>query len=359
MSDRDDETSPTPRRDPDFDRLVADLRPELVVHCYRLLGRYDEAEDATQDALIRAWNGWAGFRDDAAARTWLYRIATHCCLDRHSRDRRRRDILARGTVTHSTVIPIVATVPWLQALPDTVIDAVDDRDPTAADRLTSRETLEIGYIAALQHLTPRQRAVLVLRDVAGWPTEQIAEHLDGTTGSVNALLRRARHAMRAALGTDRDSWERPRTNDPAIRGFLTRYIEAVESGNDAVLSELLDEEVVVSHQPMGGHPDPTVSWYSGRSTTLEAWAPALHADPPLNLRAIPVAVNRQPALAWYIRLPERSIHEPFGLEIFRLSGATVVEVSNFSADQFASLGLPLNHDADHTADSHPITEEPI
>lgn len=342
-----------------FGALVDRYRPELVLHCYRLLGRHDEAEDSTQDALLRAWRGLSGYRGDASVRTWLYRIATRCCLDRRTRDRRRRDLIAAGTVADGVAIPVAATVPWLQGMPEATIDAADVRRPSSDDRVTARETLEIGYIAALQHLTDRQRTVLVLRDVVDWPIARIAAHLDTTTGATHALLRRGRGILRDVLGPDREAWPSATTDaDTAeVRDLLRRYVAAVESSDDDGLAGLLAEDVVVSHQPMAGQPTAEVGWYAGRAAVLEAWAPALHGTPPLDLREVPLFVNRCPAVASYARLPGTEGHHAFGLAVLRVVDGAIVEVVNLTTDHFPRLGLPMVLDPNLPGPDNPNRQE--
>ena len=342
-----------------FGALVDRYRPELVLHCYRLLGRHDEAEDSTQDALLRAWRGLSGYRGDASVRTWLYRIATRCCLDRRSRDRRRQDLIAAGTVADGVAIPIAATVPWLQGMPEATIDAADLRRPGTDDRVTARETLELGYIAALQHLTDRQRTVLVLRDVVDWPIPRIAEHLDTTNGATQALLRRGRGILRDVLGPDRDDWSSTstQTDTTEVRDLLRRYVTAVENGDDHGLAGLLAEDVVVSHQPMAGQPTAEVGWYAGRDAVLEAWAPALHGTPPLDLRETALFVNRCPAVATWARLPGTDGHRAFGLAVLRVVDGAIIEIVNLATDHFPALGLPMVLDGQDPHQESPNQQE--
>ncbi|QFU87997.1 RNA polymerase subunit sigma-70 [Amycolatopsis sp. YIM 10] len=323
-----------------FGRLVDRFRPELVLHGYRLLGRYDEAEDAVQDTLVQAWRGTSGFEGRASVRSWLYRIATNTCLARRAKDERRRRLLAGTTVRDGVAIPVSATVPWSQAVPQDAIEAVAQRDPHPDERLIGRESLEIAFVAALQHLTDRQCAVLVLRDVAGWPAEDVAGQLDTTASAVNALLQRARRRMRTVLGPDRAEWRRSSpTGDEAA--LVRRYAEAVESGDDQAIASLLAEDVLVSHQPHGGNAVPEVTWYQGRQTTVDAWAPALHGSMALDLRLVEFRVNNQPAVATYGRLPGTP-HRAFSLTVLRTSGDRITEVVNLSPDRFPALGLPMD-----------------
>ncbi len=323
-----------------FGRLVGRFRPELVLHSYRLLGRYDEAEDAVQDSLVQAWRGISGFEGRARVRSWLYRIATNTCLARRAKDERRRRLIATTTVHDGVAVPVSATVPWLQAVPQDAIEAVAQRDPRPDERLIGRESLEIAFVAALQHLTDRQCAVLVLRDVAGWSASDVAGQLNSTASSVNALLQRARRTMRTVLGPDRAEWRRssPVAEEAAL---VRRYIEAIESGDDEAIASLLTSGVLVSHQPYGGNATPEVTWYQGRQTAVDAWAPALHGSLALDLRLVEFWVNNQPAVATYARLPGTIPHRAFSLTLLCVTGGRIAEVVNLSPDQFPVLGLPL------------------
>jgi RNA polymerase sigma-70 factor, ECF subfamily len=323
-----------------FGRLVDRFRPELVLHSYRLLGRYDEAEDAVQDTLVQAWRGVSGFAGRASVRSWLYRIATNTCLARRAKDERRRRLIAATTVQDGVAVPVSATVPWLQAVPQDAIEAVARRDPSPDEHLIGRESLEIAFVAALQHLTDRQCAVLVLRDVAGWSANDVAEQLNATASSVNALLARARRTMRTVLGPDRDEWHR-RSSAGAEAALVRRYVEAVESGDDEAIADLLASDVLVSHQPHGGNAVPEVTWYQGRRTALDAWAPALHGSMALDMRLVEFWVNNQPAVATYGRLPGTIPHRAFSLTVLRTTGDRITEVVNLSPDQFPALGLPM------------------
>lgn len=318
--------------------LVGEYRHELVLHAYRMLGRLDEAEDAVQDASLRAWRGQQGFRGESSARTWLHRLVTNVCLDLRAKGERRSSILAKGTVRDGVAVPIAATVPWLQACPDSMLDAVAAQ-PEVDARLTSRETVEIGFIAALQHLPDRQRAVFLLRDTAGWSARETADQLEMSVPATNSALNRARTTMREVLGAGREEWSRSETS-ATEDAFVERWVTAVEAGDDGAIAALLDEQVVVSHQPAAGQDTDQIGWYAGVATVIEAWAPALHTEPSLDMRLLPLRVNRQPALASYIRVPGQPGRQAFGLEILRLRQGRAREVINLRADQFPQLGLP-------------------
>ena len=267
----------------------------------------------------------------------MYRIATNTCLAHRKRARRREAILAAGTVRDGVVVPVVATVPWLDVCPDDVLDQVAGVEPDA-DRLVSRETIELHFIAALQHLTSKQRAVVILRDVVGWSAAKVSTELDMTVAAVNGALRRARATLRNLLGNDRDDWGRS-VDEQVDPSLVRRYNAAVEAGNDTAIAAMLAEDAVVSHQPDAGQGTAEVTWYAGRDNIVEAWAPALHAPVSLDMRLVEVQVNRQPAVASYVRLPGTSNQRPFGLAVLRFERNLVHEVINLSPDQFDLLGL--------------------
>lgn len=319
-----------------FGALVARLRPELRLHCYRLLGSMSDADDAVQDALLQAWRAIGGFEGRSSVRTWLYRIATNTCLAKRTKDRRRRDLLAATALSEGVAVPLPMTVPWLEACPDEILDQVAASVPDAAQRLVARETIELHFIAALQHLTGPQRAAVVLRDVLGWSAAECAAELDITMAAANGAVRRGRARLRDLLGPDRQTWAVPGSGsvDP---GLIRRYVDAVEGGDQAAIAALLSEDAVVGHQPWAGQPTAEVGWYAGRQTIVEAWAPAF----PLELRLVEVRVNRQPAVASYARLPGTAEHRAFALTVLTLDASGLItEVTNLKPDQLALVGLP-------------------
>jgi RNA polymerase sigma-70 factor (ECF subfamily) len=321
-----------------FGVLVDRFRPELTLHCYRMLGSLDDAEDVTQEVFLQAWRGLAGFEERASVRTWLYRITTHACLGRHARDRRRRRVLASTTVMDGVAAPVVATVPWLQPVPDDLLDRVVAREPDPAAAVASRETVEVAFVAALQHLPPRQRAVAVLRDVVGWPADRCAAAMGTTVPAVNSALQRARAVLRRRLGPDESAWRARPAPTGEDRELVRRYIDAVDRADDAAIAALLASDAVVSHQPGAGGNDTTEpAWYAGVDTILAAWAPALHG-PPLDLRWQEVWANRMPGAASWIRLPGTDEHRPFALTLLRVEGGRVAEVSVFRPERLEAFG---------------------
>jgi RNA polymerase sigma-70 factor (ECF subfamily) len=268
----------------EFAALVERHRRELRVHCYRMLGSFDEAEDVVQEAFLRAWKGLDTFEGRSGVRAWLYRIATNACLD--ALDGRARRVLPqdlRPPSDASVDLPPRSDVPWLQPFPDRL--APDDV-------AVERETIELAFLVAIQHLPPRQRAALLLRDVVGWRPGEIAPVLGSSTASVNSALQRARATLREHLPARRADWAAaaPTAEERAV---LRRYVAAMESADPHALAAVLAEDVRTAMPPW-----PT--WFRGRDTVLAAlrasWDERGH-----RFRMLPTRANRQPAVATYVR----------------------------------------------------------
>jgi RNA polymerase sigma-70 factor (ECF subfamily) len=330
-----------------FGTLVERFRPGLTLHCYRMLGSLDDAEDVVQDVFVQAWRAIDGFAGRSSVGTWLYRIATRACLAVRGRDQRRRRLLAASTVADGVVVPLALTVPWLQPCPDDLLDAVAAREPGPAGAATARETVEIAFVAALQHLPDRQRAVLVLRDVLGWPADRSAEALGLGVAAANSALQRARATLRARLGAARDDWSPARAASPEDRALARRYVDAVERADDAAIAAVLHDDVVAGHQPgAGGNDSAEPGWYAGVDAVLAGWAPVLHGDHAFAMRMVEAWANRTPAVASYIRLPGAAEHRAFGLSLLVVRDGRVAEVLTFGADRVAAAGLPLTFTAE-------------
>jgi RNA polymerase sigma-70 factor (ECF subfamily) len=272
----------------DFDGAVAPFRHELVVHCYRMLGSVDEAEDIAQETLIRAWK--ARDRYDAARaslRTWLYRIATNACLTALEGRPRRPLPSGLGAASNDPDTPLVPDfeVPWLQPLPDTYLRR-DHTDPLA--RVAERDSVRLALVAAMQLLPPRQRAVLVLRDVLQFSAAEVAGQLDTSTAAVNSVLQRARAAL--AESTPREQAQR-KPDDQAVRETVERYIRAFEAADVDTLVTLLTEDAVLEMPPLA-------LWYAGRGD-YGRFIARVFAMRGTGWRMIPTSANGQPALAAY------------------------------------------------------------
>ena len=297
-------------------------RHELRVHCYRMLGSYDEAEDLVQETYLKAWRRRESYAGRSSFRAWLYRIATNACLD--ALDKR-------------PAVPVDVAA-QLQPYPDRLLDAAAPPEAGPDAVAVSRETVGLAFLVAIQLLTPQQRAVLILRDVLGWPARETAELLDTSVAAVNSTLQRARPVVREHLPSAR------RSAAGAERALVDRYLAAIAAADDHALAALLRADVRVSQAPgAGGNMTAQVGSYAGRAAVVAAWAPALHGDGALEWRFRVTAANRQPALGVYVR--ERGTDGPFaafGLTVLRIEDGQVAEVTVFGDDRLPAFELPAS-----------------
>jgi len=220
-----------------FVALTEPYRRQLHLHCYRMLGSFDEAEDLVQETLLRAWRGRAGFEGRSMVRTWLYRIATNACLDALESRSRRLLSLESPQAAESNAVD------WLQPYPDRLLDQIASSDSEPDELVIARKTIELAYLAAIQYLPPKQRAILILRDALGWSAKETAHLLDESVPSVNSALHRARTSMRMRLPQPRLELSTPATPTTAEQELLERYMEATDRADVAALTALLREEV--------------------------------------------------------------------------------------------------------------------
>src|SRR6059058_3325915 len=256
----------------DFTGLTGRFRGELLAHCYRMLGSAADAEDLVQETYLRAWRSYEGFEGRASVRTWLYRIATNACLTALERRGRRPLPSGLGGPAEGPEAPMVAgpEVPWLRPLPDALL-AGDFEDPASV--AVSREGIRLAFVAALQYLSARQRAVLIMRDVLQWPAAEVAELLGVTTTAVNSGLRRARAQLAEPAEPDR-------------RALLDRFAAAFENADVNGLAQLLREDVTLEMPPL-------LTWFAGRADVTRFFAAAPVFAAPGRLRLIPVGANGQ------------------------------------------------------------------
>jgi RNA polymerase sigma-70 factor, ECF subfamily len=313
--------------EPEFAELVERHRGELRVHCYRMLGSFEEAEDLVQETFARAWRARASF-GGGAARAWLYRIATNACLDA-LRGRPRRVLRLDLPAADPNEPPAAPTdLPWLQPYPDALLAPAADEPGTA---VVVRETIELAFLAAIQHLPPRQRAVLILRDVLGWAAKETAALLETSVAAVNSALQRARATMRARLPERRTDWTR--TADPGEREVLRRYVEAHERADADALAALLAEDARLDMPP---HP----VWFDGREAIVTASAQGFVPEFG-ELRALPIGANLQPAAAYYLRPPGAPDFRPLAFDVLRIEDGQVTEITSFVFPElFEAFGLP-------------------
>jgi RNA polymerase sigma-70 factor (ECF subfamily) len=324
-----------------FAALAERYRQELQVHCYRMLSSFEDAEDLVQETLLRAWRRRESFQGRSTFRAWLYRIATNACLD--LLDRRPRQRLARPAArpADAGAAPPPLAVPWLQPYPDRLLEGLASGEAVPDAAVVARETIELAFLAAIQHLPPRQRAGLILRDVLGWSAKETAALLEASVASVKSALQRARPALKRHLPPRRSDWAPAWGPTRQERALLQRYMDAIERADDAALAELLRPDARVGHQPgAGGHLGPEPAWYEGRETIIAAWAPVLHGPDAPQLRLVPTGANTQPAAATYLRWPGDPEYRAFGLTVLRVEDGLVAEVTNFVPDLFRAFGLP-------------------
>ena len=308
-----------------FDRLVADHRRELFAHCYRMLGSTADAEDALQDALLRAWRALPQLEERSSLRSWLYRIATNACL--RALERRPPRVLPidygpPADPHDSPVGPLVETV-WIEPFPDERL-AVDAS-------YEQREAVELAFIAALQHLPARQRAVLILRDVLGFSAREVAEALDATPVAIDSALQRAHKTVDERMPAHTQQATLRALDDETLRTTVDRYRDAWERADVDAVKAMLAEDAILAMPP---HPE----WYTGR----EAIGEFLRRRPfrvPRRERMVPTRANGQLAFAHYTWRDDRFTGHAIG--ILTLRGAEIAELTFFrGAEALARFGLP-------------------
>jgi RNA polymerase sigma-70 factor, ECF subfamily len=316
-----------------FHRLVESHRSELHAHCYRMLGSVHDAEDALQDALLGAWRGLPRFEGRSSVRSWLYRIATNACLDIIGRRPKRVLPVDYGPPSGPDDAPRepVTQPIWIEPYPDEEL-GVEDGYAAPEARYERRESIELAFIAALQHLPARQRAALILREVLGFSAREVAEMLDTTVPAVNSALQRARKAIDERL-PDRSQQETLRAlGDEGIRDFVERFVEAFEGGDVEAILALLAEDATFAMPP---YPD----WYRGREEIGDSWL--MPEGPPLSLRYVPARANGQLALGTYHWDPDAEKYLPVALDVIALEGARITEILCFrEIEVFTRFGLP-------------------
>ncbi|MFF1820123.1 RNA polymerase subunit sigma-70 [Kribbella sp. NPDC058245] len=303
-------------------------RHELRVHCYRLLGSYDEAEDMVQETFLRAWRGRDTFRGQSSLRTWLYRIATNLCIDDVRRPRRVLTYQLEPASFPAAALPARDDLPWLQPYPDVLLDRAEEPDA----QLVRRETIELAFLIAIQHLPPRQRAVLIFRDVLGWSAKETAAVMDLTAAAVNSALQRARPVLKTHLPPHRADW----AATPSTAGeqaLLRRYVDAWEAGDPDALTALMYEDVRITMPP---YP----FWFEGREVARHTIVANLDPAYRGQWRYLPTSVNRQPTLAAYLREPGDTAFRPFGLDVFRVENGLIAELTAFQLTDFTAHNLP-------------------
>ncbi|MBG0566507.1 RNA polymerase subunit sigma-70 [Actinoplanes sp. NEAU-A11] len=319
-----------------FSGLVQRHRHELRVHCYRMVGSFTDAEDLVQETLLRAWRKRDTLQGPATARAWLYRIATNTCLDFLDRAQRRpRPEGAAGSPER---------IPWLEPYPDLLLDRAAPHDAEPDATVIEKETIELAFLIAIQHLSPTQRAVLIMRDVLGWPASGTAGILGLSVSSVNSALPRARAALRSHLSPSRLEWAPAADPTEAERTLLHRYLALLDGPDTSAMAALLHEDIRVTMpmpQPCTSSSRPTL--WVGRDTFAAALAEVLDRSAPGYLgqwRRQPTRANRQPAVAHYLRRPGDTRYRAQVLEVLGVTDGRITEITSFGPHLFAAFDLP-------------------
>lgn len=318
-----------------FAALVEPHRRELLAHCYRMLGSVQDAEDMVQETLLRAWRGQGAFEGRASLRTWLYRIATNVCLTALA-GRPRRPLptgLGQPPSDPTGALEARPEVPWLEPLPDALVWG--RREPEPDEAVVSRESVRLAFVAALQHLTAQQRAVLILRDVLAWSAAEVAAALDVSVAAVNSSLQRAR-AHLATTRAVRDG----ATGSPEAVGstasaslLVDEFAQAFERYDVGRIAELLTADAIWEMPPFTG-------WYAGAAQIARLIATQCPASGPGDMRMVQTSANGQPVLALYMRADD-GVHRAFQLQHLTLRAGRVAHVACFFDTQlFGVFGLP-------------------
>jgi RNA polymerase sigma-70 factor (TIGR02960 family) len=311
-----------------FRELVGPYQQELQVHCYRILGSLADAEDALQETLLAAWQDLAGFERRASIRTWLYKIATHRSLNALRRARRRPQT---GWPPPGLALPEPTRrgeVTWLEPYPDALLEGLPDDNPGPEARYEASEAISLAFITALQLLPPRQRAVLILRDVLGFRASEAAAVLETTRESVTSALKRARAALAAARRREPP----PPAGSPAERALLARLTRAYETRDIDGLVALLVDDVLLDMPPVPLE-------YQGRALAAR-FLVAVVFQPSTEIRLIPARANRQPAFGMYRRIPPDAIFRPAGVMVVTLAGSQISRITRFDTSVLPRFGFP-------------------
>jgi RNA polymerase sigma-70 factor (ECF subfamily) len=313
-----------------FTHLVDPHRRELEVHCYRMLGSHQDAEDALQETLLAAWQGLPSFEERSSVRTWLYRIATNRCLNARRSAQRRPQVSPPPLSVEPPEPTRLGEIVWLEPYPDVLLEglASPERGPEA--RYDARESVSLAFITALQHLPPRQRAVLILRDVLGYPASEVAQMLDATEESVTSALKRARSTLsRQEEGSTEPA---PSPGSEAERRLLDAMVVAYETSDIDALVALLTEDVWMTMPPMPLE-------YQGREL-CGRFMSVIAFQPGRTWRMIATRANGQPAYGMYLVDPTTGVAHANGLLVVSLSGELISSITRFDTSVLPRFGLP-------------------
>ena len=330
-------TRPPQREDRTFAQLAEPFRRELKVHCYRMLGSFHEAEDAVQDTYLRAWRSFGALDDRGSIKAWLYRIATNVCLDALDGRKHTRRVLPDRRAPATSEFPngVPATdVAWLEPYPDAELNDVADDAPDPEARYSTHEAIRLAFVAAIQQLPPRQRAVLILCDVLGWSAAEAAALLAASTAAVNSALQRARATLAERYPAGRAS--RLSTPTAADEALLGRYMQAWERLDVDALVVLLTEEATYTMPPLP-------QWYLGREpiAAFFRWAFRRYDS----FRMTPIGANGQPSFAAYARATADEPWSAHSIQVLEFEQGVVSGLTLFAKPDglrlFPAFGLPL------------------
>jgi RNA polymerase sigma-70 factor (TIGR02960 family) len=313
-----------------FRALTEPYRPELLVHCYRMLGSFHDAEDALQDTLLGAWQGLDRFEGRASLRTWLYRIATNQCLNAR-RALRRRPATEWNVPSVEPPEPTrLGEIVWLEPFPDAMLEGVINAPIGPEARYEQTESISLAFVTALQVLPPRQVAVLILRDVLGFHAAEVAHMLDSSVESVNSALKRARAGLQRKLPYVADRAPRPAPDSTGEDAIVAKFVQAWESADLDALVALLTDDVFISMPPVPFE-------YEGREIAARFFAGFFRAGHRFDL--VPTRANGQPAFGAYLR-SRTGISHGTGLYVLTVSGDRICAMTRFDNSVLPSFGLP-------------------
>ena len=313
-----------------FRELTEPHRRELQVHCYRMLGSFQDAEDALQETLLTAWHGLAGFEGRASLRTWLYRIATNRCLNAR-RSASRRAAKEWDTPQVDPPEPTrLGEVVWLEPFPDAILDGGIDMPLGPEARYEQTESISLAFVSALQLLPPRQLAVLILRDVLGFHASEVADMLDSTVESVNSALKRARASLQRRRLPTTEREPPPASDSPSEHAIVAKFVRAYESADLDALVALLTDDVFISMPPMPFE-------YEGRDVVAGLFASIFRSGRRFDL--VPTRANGQQAFGAYLRVPT-GIRHGVGLIVLTLAGDQICALTRFENSVLRWFGLP-------------------
>ena len=313
-----------------FRQLIGPHRRELMVHCYRILGSVQDAEDALQETMLAAWQGLRGFQERSSVRTWLYRIATNRCLNALRAGSRRPQAGPPPLGAEPLEPTSLGEVTWLEPFPDALLEGLADRTPGPEARYETREAISLAFVTALQLLPPRQRAVLILRDVLGFRASEVAGMLECTEESVTSALKRARAATARRLDPEEQREPAPPPGSPAEQQLVARLTAAFEGGAVQDVVALLTEDVLLSMPPLPLE-------YQGRELVRRFFTAVWRGR---QYRLVATRANGQPAFAFYVRDPQAGVAHANGLLVATLAGPQIHAMTRFDNSVLPSFGLP-------------------